>query len=68
MEVLCVSKVFLCFIFSRYPNPKIYDSINDENSFYLSSGETIPLVFKYISFNKQEQDSKKSMTVTITKE
>lgn len=37
MEVLCFSEVSM-ILWSRYPTPKIYDLINDEDSFYLSPG------------------------------
>lgn len=46
--------------------PKNYNIIDESNCFYLSAGESIPLVFRYLSFSSSH--SQKEIAVTVTKE
>lgn len=51
--------------------PKSFDCINMDNCFYLGPGESIPILFKYLSFRTLEGDASsrdKVINVTIVKE
>jgi hypothetical protein len=50
----------------------MYEVIGEDNSFYLNSGETLPLLFKYLSFKRHTKEEKmgqrRMINVTICKE
>ncbi len=40
-------------LFSNYGEPKRYDMIGENNTFFLQPGESIPLIFKFLSFKSE---------------
>lgn len=49
MEILCSLTVTIDRL-SNYTEPKRYDMIGENNVFFLHPGETIPLIFKFLSY------------------
>ncbi len=43
--------------FSNYSEPKRYDMIGENNTFFLHPGESIPLIFKFLSFSKEKKSN-----------
>jgi hypothetical protein len=60
--------------FSNYAEPKRYDMIGENNTLYLQPGESVPLIFKFLSFHGEQAKvgnlytKERLMNVTICKE